>query len=359
MKDVKEEATPPTIPSRFKPPKRRFKPEPKGFGSTDRRFVHKVKGVPGPASYPKIYENLICKKSPSISTKGHFASKVPRLPDPNRPKTPGPGSYSLPGVGSDVQTSSSSGTAAFLPNGMKGRVPFPKTDYRPGIPGPLSYKNDQNSRMSNWEPKLLRHQNMASFRSNSSRDSAFDSMSCAPGPGIYHIESGYDITTVTRSAQWSKTGGPQRPPLFDSKVPGPGYYYQDPLASRPLKVLPKRPASVNSKRISSPPTIEDYVFKDFTKCKHTFGPGAGQRFKDSFYGRLDLIGQIPGPGAYSPSLNYQEQNRVSSPFRSRSPSRESPLKHPSLRAPGPLYYKPKFPSDLNSSFRFNKDGSWV
>ena len=84
------ERTRPSIPSRFKPPKRRNKSEPMGFGSTNRRFQQVTRGVPGPASYPKIYESEILKQSPSISKRGHFASKVPRLPeDTLRPKTPG------------------------------------------------------------------------------------------------------------------------------------------------------------------------------------------------------------------------------------------------------------------------------
>ena len=82
--------TKPSIPSRFKPPKRKNKAEPRGFGSSNRRFQQTTRGVPGPASYPKIYDSEILKHSPSISRKGHFASKVPRLPeDSSRSKTPG------------------------------------------------------------------------------------------------------------------------------------------------------------------------------------------------------------------------------------------------------------------------------
>ena len=80
----------PSIPSRFKPPRRRNTSEPKGFGSTNRRFQQINKGVPGPFSYPKMYVSEILRGSPSISKRGHFASKVPRLPDdPLRPNTPG------------------------------------------------------------------------------------------------------------------------------------------------------------------------------------------------------------------------------------------------------------------------------
>ena len=71
-----------------------------------------------------------------------------------------------------------------------------------------------------------------------------------------------------------------------------------------------------------------------------------------------MVGKIPGPGAYTPNVSYQEQNRCSSPFRSKSPRIQSPLKHPSLRPPGPLYYNPHM-SGLKTSFYFNRDNSWV
>jgi len=47
MQSTSEQNTTPSIPSRFKPPKRKRKPEQKGFGSTDKRFQTVLSEVPG------------------------------------------------------------------------------------------------------------------------------------------------------------------------------------------------------------------------------------------------------------------------------------------------------------------------
>ena len=285
----------------------------------------------------------------------------------------GPGSYTLPGIGSDVQTSSALGTAAFLPNGQIGRMPFDIKEQRRGIPGPLSYSHNNDFRMTTYEPKSMRRLPSASLRSTSNRESFLDFVSSAPGPGLYNVASGYDITTVMRSAQFSRSSGSQRPPTADSKVPGPGAYYNDPLVFAKEKTNSKRPNTTSTSKLktftgrrynrlggedifSKLPLEEFLAVGDFRNDPHTFGPG--QRFKDTYFGRLDMVGKIPGPGAYTPNVSYQEQNRCSSPFRSKSPRIQSPLKHPSLRPPGPLYYNPHM-SGLKTSFYFNRDNSWV
>jgi hypothetical protein len=202
----------PSIPSRFKPPKRKEKTVSKGFGSTDSRFNVNINEIPGPGSYNKIYESLLLKKTPSDSTKGMFASKVPNRPDEYRPDTPGPGTYNLPGIGhiNDREVP----TAAFLPNGQKGRVPFPEPNK---IPGPLSYEINYDSKLSTYIPKSLRRQHSASFRSRSDRESFLQSLSDAPGPGLYTL---LNASSEGHSTFWSKSTLPQREFLYDNKVPG-------------------------------------------------------------------------------------------------------------------------------------------
>lgn len=168
----------------------------------------------------------------------------------------------------------------------------------------------------------------------------------------------------------------QRPPIVDNKVPGPGSYYNHPLIFEKKKNTYTRPNSSKSSKLKkyfcnrpntsdidgfvSKSTLEEFVgVDDFRKEPHTFGHGAGQRFKDTYFGRLDLIEEIPGPGSYTPNLHNQQQNRFSSPFRSRSPKFLSPLKHPSMRPPGPLYYNPIHISDSKTNFYFNRDNSWI
>ena len=72
---------------------------------------------------------------------------------------------------------------------------------------------------------------------------------------------------------------------------------------------------------------------------HTFGADK-DRFKDSIYGRLDLQELQPGPGAYDLRDSFVvptsiEANRCTSAFRSLSPNRQSTLKAPANRTPGP------------------------
>jgi hypothetical protein len=94
------------------------------------------------------------QKTPSTSKRGSFSSKAVHRPDPYRPDTPGPGYYTLPGIGSVKITGR--GTAAFLPNGQKGRIPFPEPHK---FPGPLQYEVKYDSRLTTYTPTSLRKMN--------------------------------------------------------------------------------------------------------------------------------------------------------------------------------------------------------
>jgi hypothetical protein len=209
---TQQQATP-TIPSRFKPPKRRKKPEQKGFGSTDKRFQSVLSEVPGPSSYPNLYEDVMVRRSPSVSKKGFLSSKAPQRPDGFSPDTPGPGHYSIPGIGTVKLTGA--GTAAFLPNGQNGRIPFDKPhDY----PGPLAYEVNYDSKLTTWAPVSLRRLSSASIRSGSNRESFLKCFSDSPGIGEYNVSD--TKTTVQKAALWSKSTLPQRADILDNKVPG-------------------------------------------------------------------------------------------------------------------------------------------
>ena len=123
----------------------------------------------------------------------------------------GPGSYTLSEIGSDIQTSGARGTAAFLPNGDIGRVPFDIKEQRRGIPGPLSYFHNDDFKMSTYRPKSMRRLPSASLRSSSNRESFTDSMYSAPGPGLYDVASSHDVRMVARSARFSCSNVLQRP----------------------------------------------------------------------------------------------------------------------------------------------------
>ena len=281
----------------------------------------------------------------------------------------------MPCIGSNVRSSSVLGTAAFLPNGQIRRLPFDIKEQRRGIPGPLAYFHNDDFRMRTYKPKSLRKLPSASLRSASNRESFLDSTSSVPGPGLYDVAVGYNATTVMRSTNFSSSNDLQRPPIADNEVPGPGSYYKDSLVFDKRNSNSKQPNKsklliskncinhgsniLETEALVSNSILEFIGVSDFRKEPHTFGPGAGLRFKNTYFGRLDLIKEIPGPGAYTPNLYCREKNSCSSCFRSRSPKIHSPLKHPSLRPPGPLYYDPKRTNDVKSTFNFNRDNSWV
>ena len=97
---------------------------------------------------------------------------------------------------------------------------------------------------------------------------------------------------------------------------GPGQYsielpkrVQTPK-SRPMSMKEARSRASSTKAV----TEEDLPYLGWNPiAQHTFG-----KEKDTFaahFGRLDLVALIPGPGAYSPKADPQEQNRSSAAFR--------------------------------------------
>ena len=232
--------------------------------------------------------------------------------------SPGPNAYVLKGISDlDIKKPSS----AFLPSGNGDRV---FCDPILPNPGPNSYQVN----LDPWTPVRLKRCGSASFVSRSGRESFLSSLSAAPGPGKYSIEGAfkpevYNIQLGKGDKRFKNLFGTV---VYERSAEGEIVSRRDiggPLSRPPL-----------GKQNESP-----------LNTLHTFGADK-ERFKDSFYGRLDLQAEIPGPGAYNIRDSTiiptsVEANRCTSAFRNRSPNRASVLKPPSNRTPGPLYYSPK------------------
>ncbi len=198
---------------------------------------------------------------------------------------PGPNSYRL-----EVDVSKRTRGVKFVTS-KQGRMPFGAEPA--AIPGPNSYAIKHK-----YEPKLLSKLTSASFRSDSRRDSEFSKMPVGPGIGRYVLPTQNDWGKTPNTNPEIHTFGPikdrfansfQGPLAVYAAVPGPGKY--DTAGYSPFALKPR--TSPGARRNA-------YLGKqnEIGNKPHTFGADK-DRFKDSIYGRLDLIAEMPGVGAYN------------------------------------------------------------
>lgn len=312
-------------------------PSREGFGTSSTRFDTNASFTPGVGSYNVTpeYQSALLIESPSVSRRGYkgsFGSKTPKFPPTLDSGVPGPNSYSLDAtsiasVGLS-RASSPTRSAAFTPSG-KGRVPFP--DPQP-IPGPNSYSPKENPGVS----PLLQNKPSSTFLSHSKRDS-FIRVSETPSPVAYHPGFHPPKEHVQSDIQWSKSPQTRFQDLGkDNRVPGPQRYFNPELDAQ-LFDSNRSLRSCGSYR-------GPYVGKQSERgtALPTFGVDK-DRFKHSFCGRLDLIAEIPGPGAYHDDLN------VFSTVKLKSHNLQF---NPEVALHAPNYLSPHRPSTATGSAMF-------
>jgi hypothetical protein len=268
-----------------------------GFGVSTNRFDTNATFTPGVGSYNITPENKssLLVDSPSLSRRGYrgsFGSKTPKFPPTLDSGVPGPNAYSIEATSmvsaSQSRGSSPNRSAAFTPSG-KGRIPFP--DPQP-TPGPNSYLPKDNPGVS----PLLANKGSATFLSHSKRDS-FIRISHTPSPAAYSPQLSPGKELPQGDIQWSKNPQGRFQDLGkDNKVPGPQRYFNPELDAKLY--------SPNSSLRTSGAYRGTYIGKqsEHGVVPPTFGTDS-DRFKHSFCGRLDLIAEIPGPGAYHEDLS--------------------------------------------------------
>lgn len=293
-----------------------------GFGSRTTRFDNDPLTItPGVGSYNTFDETSLVLKSPSLSKKGYgnsFVSKSPKLSAFTDTRGfPGPNSYSI--HNNSIATPSDSllrPSSAFLPCG-NGRVPFPPPNK---VPGPNSYEINPDP----GSPKLMKYKKSSMFLTKTKRNS-FLRVNDIPGIGKYTPNllpySGSNADIV-----WSKGSFTRFQDLGkDNKVPGPQRYFD-----------PDREANEAARKTlrTSGTYRGRYIGKQSEKeIQNTTTFGADMdRFKHSAMGRLDLIAQLPGPGAY-----FQDLEKLSSISPVSSPRRPlSPVKSPKRATSPPI-----------------------
>lgn len=209
-----------------------------------------------------------------------------------RTNVPGPNSYNLE---TDVSTRTRS--VRFVTSKQE-RTPFDKP--KP-IPGPNSYIIQMPG-----QPKRLRNLRSASMRSSTRRDSEFTKMGVGPGIGKYVLNTVNKWSIPKNTNPELHTFGPIKDRFANSfqgnmaraaSVPGPGSYKFDVSFQRTRQQLPE---NEGQKLYKLAPQGKRFLGKqnEVGVKPHTFGADK-DRFKDSMYGRLDLIAEIPGVGEYS------------------------------------------------------------
>lgn len=196
------------------------------FGSSSIRFhLNELTPNPGVGEYD-THVSSVLKKTPSFSQRGFgaFSSKQKRCDLFKEKDVPGPAHYKLQSLGylSPDQQRPSTG---FIPSG-NGRVPFPPPK---NIPGPSDYWINHDPGRS----PILTRKRSATFESVTTRDSFFDKMSPAPGPGKYKSERANKLVFPANSAgdiDMRKNSVVDRFDHIgkDNQVPGVHAYFQRP-----------------------------------------------------------------------------------------------------------------------------------
>lgn len=295
-----------------------------GFGSGSQRFTTELTISPGVGSYDiqDLENSSLLLGSPSISKKGYttsFRSKSPRLsPAHKNPGVPGPASYDTRATeishlaGGDKRPST-----AFVSSG-NGRVPFPPPNK---VPGPCAYLINHDPGRS---PLLLK-KTSATFESKTRRDSIFK-VNDVPAAGRYVLPTPYN---ALGDLQWTRSSFVRFQDIGkDNNVPGPQRYFNP---KNEEEYFPRH-------TLRSSGTYRGQYAGKLQQKGHampTFGTDP-DRFKNSTFGRLDLKGLLPGPGAY-----YEDLACLSvfspPPERSPSPTRPPPQQRSSAIKRGKLF----------------------
>jgi hypothetical protein len=298
-----------------------------GFSSSTSRFqLDEITSNPGVGTY-ETNKSSFLQKSPSFSSKGFgnsFLSKTPQITPFQDLGNPGPSQYNIRSFSDSPPKSKRRPTTSFIASG-NGRIPFPPPNSNPG---PSDY-------YINFDPgrsQILLKKESATFSSVTDRNSVFDQVTVAPPPGKYRVEKADKFFKKAEGdIDWSRGGA--REERFnhigkDNHVPPPNTYFPTPyfnpattsssgqtLTSDGMHMSPKRHNSgLASLDVGGNNLAEDSVrslrsvgnYRGKLKGKlnerpattHTFGADK-DRFKNSAFGRLDLIAEIPGPGTYN------------------------------------------------------------
>jgi hypothetical protein len=355
---------------------------PSVFGSSTDRFIPQPNLSPGVGRYNLEIsgESNMIKTSPSLSKRGYvssFVSKAPKLPVLEDKGVPGPCSY-------DIYQSSLSQTSdslqhpstMFIPSG-NGRVPFPPPN---NVPGPAAYSPNADPGHS----PLLTCKPSATFLSETKRNSflyvndipsaakykpylvSVDRLSSPPrrartANGDLALPPGSPVSRAVGSpipiedpripingdvTFWKSTYLRFQDVGKDNKVPGPQRYFTDNMLEEyfPAKSL-RSSGTYRGKYMGKLQAAK-------AKAPHTFGADL-DRFKDSVYGRLDLIAQIPGPGTYFEDINSLSTIRATSPERTMSPVKSA--RHSENLTPHTYGSGKKKTNDKPVSLMFAKD----
>ena len=252
------------------------------FGS-EMRLKRELVDTPGVNSY-----DIYGKQQP----KGlGFSSVELKSIFDKRTCTPGPNSYDLE---TDVSTRTRS--CRFVTSKQE-RTPFDKPK---NIPGPNSYIIQLPG-----QPKRMRNLRSASIRSATRRDSEFSKDNGGPGIGKYVLQTANKWAQAKNLNPELHTFGPIKDRFANSfqgnmavagAVPGPGMYTFDQSFQRRRQELPEKEGQ---RLYKLPGKQKRFLGKQNEKGvkPHTFGADK-DRFKDSMYGRLDLIAEAPGVGEY-------------------------------------------------------------
>ena len=210
--------------------------------------------------------------------------------------TPGPNSYNL-----EVDVSKRTRGTRFVTS-KQDRSNFLRLS---NIPGPNSYIIQLPG-----QPKLMRNLRSASMRSSTRRDSEFSKMGVGPGIGRYVLQTENKWSIPKNTNPDLHTFGPIKDRFADSNcfqgdmaraasVPGPGMYKFDKSFQRVRQLLPEREGQRLYKLAGKNQKGKRFLGKqnELGVKPHTFGADK-DRFKDSVYGRLDLIAEAPGVGEY-------------------------------------------------------------
>ncbi len=305
--------------------RQQFVPQP-GFGRSSSRFgFDELNPNPGVGSYETNVGTLL-RRTPSLSSKGYgnsFVSKSPKIAPFIDLGNPGPADYDIPSFTQSPKYKQRPSTS-FIQSGDGKRVPFaPPNDY----PGPSDYHINYFPGKS----PLLIHKKSATFESVTDRNSFFDQVSPSPPPGKYRIERADKIyKSASGDINFAKSSREERFNHIgrDNHVPGPHTYFQTPVQYSPGKSVhgqdntnrspPRSPSrGVDSQHSLHEGSItDDHTVKSLRSVggqhrgkllgkqneraapMQTFGADK-DRFKNSTFGRLDLIAEIPGPGSYN------------------------------------------------------------
>lgn len=348
----------PSVPSKWEPiTVEHNKQAKKGFGSQGDRFyksfteIASLNAQPGPGLYHEEKKEMILK-GPSLSKKGYgnsFLSKVNKLDSYiEKSITPGPGEYDTKDT-LTIEQANKKGSTAFIQSG-NGRVPYVDHLIVAEIPGPANYDALKYVSEFNCRDKKP----SASYQSKVERAKFLIKKSVAPPPGTYDTPD--HLPRVSQEIIWAMSKVSKVSPelLRIPETPAPTRYFnstsQDDQAVKTLRTVGNFQGPFADKQANQP---------------HRHGVAFGEegdRFRNTFLGKLHQAGEKPGPGWYDPLLYSATANgshpdaRPTATFRSTSATRVRFERPNAVDVPGPGEYNllPVSPK----KFGLNVDGRW-